>query len=87
MSGIAFSGSSMTGAQPTGRKPGGDMRKFFVGEGRVRWCRWPVIGLGGVDVRGVMLPQKTQRPEGGAWVVWGAVSVSACGAWRGGQTH
>ena len=60
-----------------GSKPGGDMRKFFVGEGGVRWCGWPVMGLGGVDVRGVVLLQKTRRPKGGVWTAWGTVSVHA----------
>ena len=32
---------------------------------------------GGVDVRGVVLLQKTQRPEGGVWAAWGMVSVHA----------
>ena len=60
-----------------GGKPWGDMRKFFVGEGGARWCGWPVTGSGGVDVRGVVLLQKTRRPKGGVWTAWGTVSVHA----------
>ena len=84
-SGVAFGGSSLTGAQPIGGEPGGDMRKFFVGDGGARWCGSRVAGSGGVDASGVGSPRKTRRVVRG---LGGARSVSVrVGHEGGGRTH
>ena len=75
-SGVAFGGSSLMGVQLTHGEPGGDMRKFFVGDGEAWWGR----RVGRCECEGHRLA--VEDVEGGAWARLGGVSVGACGAWR-----
>jgi hypothetical protein len=36
-SGVGLGGSSLIGSHPSGGEPGGEIRKFFVGDGGAKW--------------------------------------------------
>jgi len=38
-SGVGFGGSSLTGSQPIGGEPGGEIKKFFSNSGTFRWLK------------------------------------------------
>ena len=65
------------GVRLTHSEPWGDIRKFFVRDGRAWW----VHRARQCECEGHWLT--VEDAEGGAWARLGGVSVSVCRAWRG----